>query len=406
MRQEIRRSEPSTRPGRSLQAAQHVGVVRMGTRTIQILPKMYRTATNTAAQVHEATANVLYLLHYAGQLPISEHAIAALSARNSDWFELLTYLFASHLQTAWHRGPARTYQRVNAAQTALKGKLRIADQLRRPGRNHLFALTFDEFTADTPLNRMLRFVVERLWRLTRSIANRRILADLRGWMDEVTLLPALSAADIEQVAIDRLNSRYAPLLTLAKLFLEQQAIQLAGGDTPSFAFTFDMNRLFEGFIAGFLVRYRAAILPEAMRHCQIHVQAHGMTHVLAHAGTTACFRLAPDIVLHCGSDIPIMIDTKYKLLNQYDRKLGVSTADFYQMYAYARRFACPRVVLLYPQTAALSTALWRRFQLDTVSGYDIVAQTIDIRLDLRQPAARLQLQQELAKIFSQEPGHV
>ncbi len=113
---------------RSLQAAQHVGVVRMGTRTIQILPKMYRTATNTAAQVHEATANVLYLLHYAGQLPISEHAIAALSARNSDWFELLTYLFASHLQTAWHRGPARTYQRVNAAQTALKGKLRIADR--------------------------------------------------------------------------------------------------------------------------------------------------------------------------------------------------------------------------------------------------------------------------------------
>ncbi len=101
-----------------------------------------------------------------------------------------------------------------------------------------------------------------------------------------------------------------------------------------------------------------------------------------------------------------MIDTKYKLLNQYDRKLGVSTADFYQMYAYARRFACPRVVLLYPQTAALSTALWRRFQLDTVSGYDIVAQTIDIRLDLRQPAARLQLQQELAKIFAQEPGHV
>ncbi len=266
---------------RSLQAAQHVGVVRMGTRTIQILPKMYRTATNTAARVHEATANVLYLLHYAGQLPISEHAIAALSARNSDWFELLTYLIASHLQTAWHRGPARTYQRVNAAQTALKGKLRIADQLRRPGRNHLFALTFDEFTADTPLNRMLRFVVERLWRLTCSIANRRILADLRGWMDEVTLLPALSAADIEQVAIDRLNSRYAPLLTLAKLFLEQQAIQLAGGDTPSFAFTFDMNRLFEGFIAGFLVRYRAAILPEAMRHCQIHVQAHGMTHVLA-----------------------------------------------------------------------------------------------------------------------------
>src|SRR5437868_1982326 len=54
---------------RILQAAQHVGVVRLNGRTIQVLPKIYRSSEDAteAKRTREATRNLLYLLAYAGQ---------------------------------------------------------------------------------------------------------------------------------------------------------------------------------------------------------------------------------------------------------------------------------------------------------------------------------------------------
>jgi 5-methylcytosine-specific restriction enzyme subunit McrC len=66
-----------------IQAAQHVGVIRLGNRTIQVLPKIYRSGETTeeATRAREATHNLLYLLAYAGQLPIREYTLALRTRR-------------------------------------------------------------------------------------------------------------------------------------------------------------------------------------------------------------------------------------------------------------------------------------------------------------------------------------
>ena len=51
----------------------------------------------------------------------------------------------------------------DADQPVLKGQLRIMEQIRHLGRDHLLAVAYHEFTADIPLNRVFRFVIERLW---------------------------------------------------------------------------------------------------------------------------------------------------------------------------------------------------------------------------------------------------
>src|SRR5690242_17722866 len=63
---------------KKLQAAQYVGVVRLGNRTIQILPKIYQSseATDENERAKEATRNLLHMLEAAGQLPVREHAVA------------------------------------------------------------------------------------------------------------------------------------------------------------------------------------------------------------------------------------------------------------------------------------------------------------------------------------------
>lgn len=268
---------------RAIQAAQHVGVVRLGYRTVHILPKMYRTSDAAPEQqrAQEATRNLLHLLAYAGQLPIREHEIAPLVRRDSDWFEILTHLFASHLMEEWQRGASRNYQTVEAELPVLKGKWRITEQLRHPERKHIFSVAYDEFTADNPLNRVFRYVVERLWRLTRDANNRRLLGDLRQWMDEVTLLPSVTAADASPTLLTRLNQRYAPLLNLARLFLDGGAIQLAADDLTTFAFVFDMNQLFEAFVANFIRRHREEILPPTLSECDMLIQSRGATCFLA-----------------------------------------------------------------------------------------------------------------------------
>lgn len=388
---------------RELRASQHVGVVRFGRRAVQVLPKTHRAGADSSPQAREgraqeATRNLLHMLAHAGRLPVREHALAPLLRRGGDWFEILTRLFATHLREEWQRGAHRHYESVEDELPLLKGRWRVSESLRRPARRHLFPVAFDEFTADNALNRVFRFVVERLWRLTRDGANRQLLGELRQWMEEVTLPPALPARAAAPAMLTRLNARFEPLLNLARLFLEGGSLQLAARDFTTFAFVFDMNRLFEEFVVGFIRRRRPEVLPGDMQRCDLLPQSHGAPHHLARDEQGhGVFRLHPDLAFRRGARFPLLLDAKYKRLDPADRKLGISPADFYQMHAYAKAYACSRVLLLYPQTADLTAPLRRRFTLE--GGGTVEARTINLCRDLSAPAGRDALTNELREIL-------
>ncbi|MBW4548771.1 MAG: McrC family protein [Symplocastrum torsivum CPER-KK1] len=392
-----------TRRGqRELQATQYVGVFRLGRRTVQVLPKMFRSEDEDKAT--KANRNLLYLLEYTGQLVVRETAVTQLMQNNLDWFELLTRLLVSNLREEWHRGAYRSYQTVEDVLPVLKGKWQLLKQLRRPERQHLFAVAYDEFSADNSLNRIFRYVVERLWQLSRDATNRKILGELRHWMEEVTLLPSATVNDASLIPITRLNQRYEPLLNLAKLFLDNSSLQLSAGDLATFAFVFDMNKLFEGFIVNFIRRHREEILPAELGSCELIPQAYTTTLHLAHTSHgEPVFRLKPDLAFRNGDNFPLLLDAKYKQLKPTDRKLGVSESDFYQMHAYAHRYQSPRVLLLYPQTADIPQPLQAEFTLED-SEQVIVAATVDLRGDLSKSQERDNLITRLKTILMNKRG--
>ena len=381
---------------RAIQAAQHVGVVRLRNRTIQILPKIYQSQEASAAQ---ASANLLRMLAYAGDLPVREHELAPLMRHNDDWFEILTRLFATHLREEWQRGAYRNYQIVEDDLPVLKGKWRIADQLKQPLRRHLFSVSYDEFTADNQLNRIFRYVVERLWKLTRNNHNRQLLGELRQWLDEVTLLPRVTIADASPKQLTRLNERYRPLLNLARLFLDGGSLQLAAEDFSTFSFVFDMNQLFESFIATFIRRHALEILPPELLACDYLVQSRGEHRHLATREARNVFRTKPDIVFRRDTQFPLILDTKYKKLNAADFRLGVDQSDFYQMHAYAHRYGCEDVVLLYPQTAGTLKPLSESFKLADCNKVIRVA-TVNLQINLARKSGRAVLVEELKTLFT------
>jgi 5-methylcytosine-specific restriction enzyme subunit McrC len=397
---------PTVRRGtKAIQAAQHVGVFRLRNRTVQVLPKIYRASEGSGENIkaREATANLLRMLAYAGRFLIREHQLAELLRQTDDWFEILTRLFAVHLREEWQRGAYRTYRIENEDdQAVLKGRWRIADQLRRPSRQHRFSVSYDEFTADNSLNRVFRFVVERLWQLTRDNDNRQLLGELRQWLDEVTLVPSLSSGAAPSAQLTRLNERYRPLLNLAQMFLQGGALRLAAGDLSSFAFVFDMNQLFESFITAFIMRHANQILSGELRACDYLPQSRGVTFFLARSCGRSQFQTRPDIAFRdCDKRFPLLIDTKYKRLEEADRRLGVSQSDFYQMYAYAHRYSCNRVILLYPQIAGMAEPLRVSFDLEQGGGA-IQASTIDLCIDMRRTTGRRKLIEELRTLLGGE----
>jgi 5-methylcytosine-specific restriction enzyme subunit McrC len=167
-----------------------------------------------------------------------------------------------------------------------------------------------------------------------------------------------------------------------------------------------MNALFENFLIGFIRRHRSGILPEELQPCRFLPQTRGATLFLAHRERSQVFQLKPDLSFQDENrNFPLLLDAKYKSLNERDLRVGISQSDFYQMHAYAHRYECRRVILIYPQTSEIQNNLRVRFRLqkhDDHQNHDvhIDAATIDLRLKLSKPAERKELITELKKIFA------
>ena len=225
-----------------------------------------------------------------------------------------------------------------------------------------------------------------------------MLGELRQWLDEVTLLPSLTASAASPALLTRLNRRLEPLLNLARLFLDDGIMQMVVGNLPMFAFVFDMNRVFEAFVVNFVRKHRQHILPQDMWDCDLLPQARGATRFLARSNGDDVFRLKPDLAIRNGREFPLLVDAKYKELKPGVPGAGVAQDDFNQMFAYAHRYDCPRVLMFYPQTADMPSAVCREFVLQDTNGKTVVVATVDVR-EVSTKEGRKQLVDQLNQVF-------
>lgn len=383
----------------AVKATQHVGVFRVDDIEVQVFPKMYRAGDGNPRET--ATRDFFYLLEYAG-LPVVEfHGLGGLLGEKLDWLEIFTRMFAEELRRHWNRGAYRTYQPVEEVSPVLKGKWRLSEQFRHPARKHLFYIEHDEFTADNQLNRVFRYVVEKLWTRTTDARNRRLLSELRQDMGEVSLLPSVTLMMANSVFITRLNQQYEGLLELARLFLANAGLQLSSGKVETLAFCFDMNRVFEDFVTGFIIRHRREILPDSLQDCDLFQQARGhRKHLAEDRDNTQFFKLKPDLVFHDGHGYPIVLDVKYKLIRTEAQDLDVFSGDFYQMFAYIHRYNCPLAIVVYPRPIDARESIERSFR---IVGTDkrVKVGSIDLGIDFRDPSSRFQLIQQFKNLFQE-----
>ncbi len=385
-----------------LRATKYVGVIRAGSLTLQVLPKIdYDGSSEAGGEAlkraeRSAAGNLLRMLSYTKDLKVREQDVAPLTSRPSDWLELLTRLFAQGLHTLMRRGMNRTYVRVEETLPVMKGRWNIARQLaRKPHVRHLFEVAYDEFSEDTALNRVFRFVVERLTVRTRDTDTRRLLRDLYGWMLDVSHVSRISGDELDraEASISRLNEQYRAPFNLARMFLENEAFRLLSGSRDAYALVFDMEKLFEEFVARFVERHRNDVLPTGWENARIEAQSKERAVYLAKRATDGKdqFLLRPDLLLKgAQSEVLLIADTKYKKLT-VDGRQNVLSGDVYQMLAYATGFGCPRVLMLYPQQRGEVPkrleyeiyGTWCRLIVATVDLHKPLDDTTEIAAELR-----------------------
>lgn len=308
-----------------LKAGQVVGVLTTPSVTVEILPKIDAEDDRSLRQ------SLVRMLAVARKLPIADHDLAPLEVQHENLLEVLIRIYTNRLHSAIRRGLPHRYIGQEDDLPRLKGKLNVKRQFShnavRPDR---LACAFDEFSPDTPLNRVLKAAVVRLVTVSKSTSNQRKLIESLSRFDAVSDTPYPLR---ERVMLDRTNRTFHQLYEMARLLLAGDWQSTTTGKAKGYSLLFPMNELFEEYIG----RSLKIALPSA----KIQLQ-HKIHYAIKSPDNR--FQLRPDIVV----DGKVIIDTKWKQLKPRESNLGVAQSDIYQLLAYASAYRAKRVILLYP----------------------------------------------------------
>jgi len=297
-------------------------------------------------------------------------------------------LYVTQLSEEWRRGPLRSYEPVIANRTALRGKLLIAPHLRtnvlRPAN---FLTQADVFAEDGPTTRTLKAALSLAQRTSVNHHTLRLAGQLLADFKDVGLRRSPTCTP----GLGRGQQRFESLLALAELLLSSTAPQGAGA-ANTYSLLFDMNVIFERYIAALL---RREVCPPAFV-----ATAQASRSALLRRGGQPVFHLRPDVAIERDGRLVGLLDTKWKALEPGRSHHGVAQADLYQAYAYAREHDCACVVLLYPGAGGLVDT----YHLNPAAGPParICVATVDLAKPHRLVARQLQDVLQQASIM---PAH-
>lgn len=317
-----------------IRAGQFVGMVASDGARLEILPKI------DGQDGGETRAALMRMLCTAIDINVSDGELTGHETQNRDLLELLIGLFAARLIEQVRRGLIRDYRRQNADLATLRGKLDIGAQFRRLAASpHRLACVYDEFTADTALNRLLLAAVLTLRRRSVLARNQRLLSEIESHFEDVAAVDPKSVL-AAPIATDRRTQGWRTVERLARLLLSAMYQTTHGGLHAGVALLFDMNVLFE--------RYVAAIARRCLTPLGYRVSAQQSGKHLARTLTgRPAFMTRPDLHLERGEEV-VILDTKWKRINPTKPNCDVAQADAYQMRGYAEVYDASAAVLLYP----------------------------------------------------------
>ncbi len=347
-------------------ASNYVGVVTTRRRAVlEILPKI--DLDHLPGDSVEQTRRVfLEMLRSWHRLPVPLPHSDIRSVSRFPMLEVFVRHFLHMLARLSRNGLARRYVSVEENQRYLRGRIVFAPHLRENASNRArFYTTHDDLSVNRPANRLIHTALNRLAPRIRNDSNRQLLREALASFSDVPL-SADASADWHAHHIDRSMNHYRPVMQWVGLFLFNRGLATFAGVNRNVSLLFPMEQVFEDFLVDSFRRHQQ----------RYEVVSQGPRREIARIGGDPVFRTVPDIALRAGGGVRLVLDAKWKRIDATtgDLKHGIQRADVYQLYAYAKRYGCEAVALIYPRNESFRSPLRYRF----FDGVNLLALPFDV----------------------------
>lgn len=297
---------------RKLKLDQYVGVIETpcGTR-IEILPKHVDMKEDDEQQIIQQERRLLQnMLSVSLHLPYREVGAADLSKFKQPLHEWIITQFLKCFERLIQRGLRFDYNRVQEDQKFLRGQLQHAQYMRQPpAKKHIFPIEHDVYEVNRPENRLIRTALEVVCKKTKDATNWKLAQELRLMTNEIPRSHKIKH-DFRQWQSGRLLALYAEIKPWTELILGEYMPVSTQGEWRGMSLLFPMEKLFEYFVA-FHIRRNLV---------NWHVKTQVSRQHICVYKEKPIFRLRPDIhIQHKETNQIIVLDTKWKLINQNDR---------------------------------------------------------------------------------------
>jgi 5-methylcytosine-specific restriction enzyme subunit McrC len=319
---------------------QYVGVVRIGSLTIEILPKIDQVANNDEADKKLWQSLLYKMVRKATNLDAKLTGFANLNFHSNNFISMYISYFVKEVAYLNRTGLIKKYHRKEENLASLKGRLNFSKQIcKNLVHAERFYVNYTTYDRDNFLNQIL---------LKALIACRRIntSADLSGKIEaEILTFPDVSNINISdatfnKINFDRKSNAYKNAISLARFILMKLFPALKSGQTDTIAVMYDMNKLYEKYIE---VKLREALGIEYRVTAQDQIPFWKFN-------TNNTFRkVKPDLVVYRGEEVVAVLDTKWKIPKE---EQFPSIQDLRQMFVYNQYYfndkRLKRAALVYP----------------------------------------------------------
>jgi 5-methylcytosine-specific restriction enzyme subunit McrC len=231
---------------------------------------------------------------------------------------------------------------------AIKGKVLIPTQLRKNLVNKSkFYCGYDMFSENIAANRIIKSTLIKLKKASRNHKNIGLINKSLGHFDLIESSKNYKK-DFRSIDLkNRLFASYERIIGWSKIFLMDGSFTNFSGENRNLAILFPMERIFEDYIGYLVKKYSSGKRVKLQDRSYFLVENH------KDAGK---FRLKPDILAFNETTKNIIIDTKWKIINQFSERsnYNIKQSDMYQLYAYGKKYSdkeSPKLVLLYPKNS-------------------------------------------------------
>lgn len=366
--------------GQTITFKNYVGLIQLKKNVqIQILPKI----AFLKEEKDETKKVFLKMLRSMKDFSGKTAANANLNPENMNLYEIFINLYIQEVRRLVKNEIKSSYLNQEENLNVYKGKLLVNEHLKRNiAHKERFYVVFDEYQVNCPQNRLIKSTLLKLQQLTGSAQNSKEIRQLLVSFELVE--PSKNyEKDFSKVVIDRTTKCYEVLLKWSKVFLKNKSFSMFSGTESARALLFPMEKVFEAYVAKNLKKR----LNQAGWDVSIQDKGYYLFDTL-NGEKYQKFALRPDLVITRPDESIIILDTKWKsLINNKKANYGISQADMYQMYAYAKKYQASEVWLLYPMNEEMRNT--EPILFDSGDGVRVSVFLVDIA----------QIEESLEKLF-------